>query len=281
MNLRVSSERVFLVGAMRAGTTSLYHYLATHPDIYPTPLKEPRFFCLPSPASSDISDYESLFAGQASERWAFEASTHYTRYPKHRGVPERIRAAFPEARFIYIVRHPIDRIASAYLHWRAHGRERRPFEEAVLSEPSEYLNVSRYHMQLEQYWRAFPRERILVLVFESFIKDTIGTVKRVCEFLDLDPVFESKTLQQRFNESSQEGEPGSVLTFLRRASVYEGMPWRARRWADSLLRRPLPARASLVPPSARGRILERLEDDLARLKAVLGDRLAVWDVSRP
>ncbi|HSC25885.1 MAG TPA: sulfotransferase [Vicinamibacterales bacterium] len=281
MNLRPCTERVFLLGAMRSGTTSLYHYLAEHPDIFPSPLKEPRFFCMPSPAPSDIRDYESLYAGQTRERWSFEASTHYTRYPTHRGVPERIRAAFPEARFIYIVRHPVERIASAYLHWRAHGRERRPFEDAVFSEPSDYLNMSRYHMQLEQYWRVFPRNRILVLVFESFIKDTVGTVKLICEFLDVDPTFESPTLGRRFNESASDTEPGTVLTLLRRAKLHERMPWRVRSWANATLRRSLPERASLVSASVRGGILERLEDDLTELKGVLGDRLAAWDLSRP
>ena len=278
MNFPSADGRVFLVGAMRAGTTSLYNYLAQHPDIFPSSQKEPRFFCHPSQPVSEQRAYESLFAGRTRERWTFEASTHYARFPKYQGVAQRIRETFPEARIIYIVRSPVDRIASAYLHWRAHGRERRGFDEAVFSEPSEYLDVSRYHMQLAQYRQVFPPERILILVFESFITDTRATVRRVCEFLDIDPAFEPANAGQRFNESTRESEAGAVLAFLRRSGLHDRIPWRARRWAEGRLRRPVPARASLVSVGARTRIMEHLEEDLLQLKALLGDSISHWNL---
>ena len=276
MNVPPPKGRVFLVGAMRAGTTSLYNYLAEHPEIFPSSLKEPRFFCHPAQPASEHRAYESLFAGRTTEPWTLEASTHYTRFPKYQGVPERIREMFPEARIVYVVRNPVDRIASAYLHWRAHGRERRQFDDAVFSQPSEYLDVSRYHMQLAQYRQVFPPERIMVLVFESFIADTRATFRRVCEFLEVDPSFEPPNVGQRFNESTRVSEAGPLLGFLRRSGLHGRMPWRARRWADDKLRRPVPARKSLVSNGSRSLIMEHLEEDLLQLKAQLGDSISHW-----
>src|SRR5688572_3137697 len=110
MTLACPQQHFFLIGAMKAGTSSMYEYLAAHPAIYAAPRKEPRLFAKPASEASDLSACAALFAGRTSETWAFEASTAYTKYPMISGVPERIHATFPDARLIYLIRDPIERI---------------------------------------------------------------------------------------------------------------------------------------------------------------------------
>src|SRR5690242_15477606 len=98
----------FIIGAMKAGTTSLYKHLAGHPDIYASPRKEPRIFRDAGDPERQRREFLALFEGRRNERWCFEASTAYTKYPKRSGVAERLRAIVPDARLVYLVRNPID-----------------------------------------------------------------------------------------------------------------------------------------------------------------------------
>src|SRR5688572_21284860 len=147
------SPRPFLIiGAQKAGTTSLYSYLAAHPDIYGSPIKEPKYFLNEQPTANDRRAYYSLFEGRTSQRRTFEATPHYTQFPGYTGVPQRIAAELPDAQLIYIIRHPIERTYSHYMFrlTSAEAREFRGFEEALDLHPF-YTYISRYHSQLEQY----------------------------------------------------------------------------------------------------------------------------------
>jgi len=275
-----SGRHFFVIGAMKAGTSSLYKHLAAHPSIYAPPRKEPRFFSNPTPTQVDVAAYAELFAGRTAESWAFEASTAYTKYPMISGVAERIHAAFPDARLIYLIRDPIERICSAYLHNLAEGRERRSFEKAVLDSSQAYLNVSRYHLQICQYLRVFPRECLLVLLFEEFVADVNGTLNKIAQFLDLAPGFSPVRHAGRYNETSKKRAPGPVLDVLRALSGYRGLPWRVKDWASARLTRSLPSKNDLLDARIHGRLLEELEEDITRLQELLGRDLNCWRLSR-
>lgn len=268
----------FIIGAMKAGTSSLYKYLAAHPSIYAAPRKEPRFFANPVPTEAQASAYAELFAGRTTQDWAFEASTAYTKYPMISGVPERIHAAFPESRLIYLVRDPVERICSAYLHNVAEGRERRTFKEAVFDPSQAYLNISRYHLQLTQYLRVFPRERLLVLVFEEFVSDADATLAEIARFLDLKREFEKLRAAPRYNETSKKRAPTSALRALRPLLRLPVVPARAKRWASARMTRPLPVKDEVVDPRLRARIREELSADTAQLKSLLQREPRGWQV---
>ena len=267
----------FIIGAMKAGTGSLYNYLAGHPDIYASPTKEPKFFAKPSPSGSEIRKYRALFEGRTTERWVFEASGAYSKYPHKDGVPARIQRMAPNARFIYLLRHPVERVFSAYAHNLAEGRERRPVRQAVFG--NGYLDVSRYHLQLQQYLKLFPRARILVLLFEDLVAERAETVRRVFRFLDLDEDVLLANLDRRFNETSRKRAPGPVLRAMAAVPGYPHLPWRLRNFCYERFSVPLPPRQALLDSGAYNELLEALKDDIEKLKSLLGDDLRQWDLS--
>ena len=123
-----------ILGAQKAGTTSLFDYLGQHPEVYPSPIKETHFFDhggvrqtyagpvrIPGPKIKSLEEYEGLFDGVRDEKAVGEATPTYLYLP---GVAERIRHHVPEARLIAILRDPVERAYSGYQHAVRNGRER-------------------------------------------------------------------------------------------------------------------------------------------------------------
>jgi len=270
----------FVIGAMKAGTSTMHSHLAEHPSIYAPARKEPKFFSNPSPGAAEVAAYTRLFANRDSAAWAFESSTAYTKYPMIAGVPERIHAAVPDARLIYLIRNPVDRICSAYLHNVAEGRERRSFEDAVFEPTQAYLNISRYHLQLSQYLRVFRRDQVLVLLFEDFVADVDRTLTEVAQFLDLDDGFAKVGKAKKYNETAQKRSMSPLIQTLTRLPGYRFLPWTLRRRAAERLTDPLPSKQEIIDGRLRERILRELDADLARLGDVLERDFSCWRPAR-
>jgi hypothetical protein len=125
-----------VIGAMKAGTTSLYHYLRHHEQVFMPKVKELDFFVEEMNWPRGIHWYTQQFAGAAAGVLASgEASTSYSKYPQHAGVPERMAATVPDVKLLYVVRDPIARIRSHYRHRVLVGAEREGLETAVLRDP--------------------------------------------------------------------------------------------------------------------------------------------------
>ena len=129
-----------IIGTMKGGTTSLHRYLRQHPEVFMPERKELNFFLdeyagppIDPPEernwSRGITWYERQFAGAERERAVGEASANYSRYPTYPGVAERIAEVVPQMKLIYLMRNPIDRVLSHYLHDFANGREQRPLHD--------------------------------------------------------------------------------------------------------------------------------------------------------
>ena len=138
----------FVAGAAKSGTSSLFHYLGAHPDVYKSPSKEPHFFCsqhfperFTGPGDEgfsrdtvrDEAAYRRLFSGADAFTAAGEASVYYLLYPD---VAECIQAWNPQAKIILLLRNPVDRAFSAYMHLIRDGRETLSFERALVEEPA-------------------------------------------------------------------------------------------------------------------------------------------------
>jgi len=183
-----NEANLFIIGAMKSGTTSLHEYLGSHPRIFMSREKEPGYFVEELALAKGESWYRSLF--DADERYLYrgESSTHYTKLPVYGGVVERIYRFNPQARLIYIMRNPFERTVSHY--WHAvrdlhHGGELRPLLEAVREQP-DYLAFSDYAMQLEPYIERFGRESVYALTFEALVRDPQSEVDRICDWLELE-----------------------------------------------------------------------------------------------
>jgi hypothetical protein len=264
----------FIIGAMKAGTTSLFKYLADHPQVYASPRKEPRIFRDPSALARRRAAFSELFEGRTDEPWCFEASTAYTKFPRISGVPRRIAEVAPHARFVYLVRNPVERVWSHYVHNLAHGREKASFAEALTSR-KQYLDISRYHMQLSQYLDVYPRDRVLVQVFEEMTQDPSATVRAIAAFLDIDTSYRPVTGDVAFNASSQKARASSPLRMARSLGIDEMLPSRVRRWMKDK-GSALPAKQEGLTTDVRLRLAETLRPDVEAFFGHLGRRVPAW-----
>lgn len=176
---------LFIVGAMKSGTTSLHTYLAAHPDVYMSSTKEPGYF---TPEEGyypkDLDWYLSLFEAGAGHRVVGESSTHYTKRPVFDGVAERIRKFSTDARIVYVMRDPVRRAISHYWHARRRFEEHRSILEAI-EEVDVYRQFGDYPYQLEPYLSTFGSGQVYTLTFETLTRDPRAATNDVLEWLSL------------------------------------------------------------------------------------------------
>ena len=144
--------------------------------------KEPNFFSDDANYARGIDWYASLFAEAGNHLLAGEASTHYTKLPTHPHTVDRMVRALPRVKLIYVMRHPIERLTSHYLHEITVGRVSVSLQEAVDRHP-ELVDYGRYSMQLEPYLRAYGQESILPVFFDSLVAQPDLEFERVGRFL--------------------------------------------------------------------------------------------------
>lgn len=189
---------LFLIGAMKSGTTTLHQHLAAHPSVFMSDPKEPCYFVARSQLDWPAIEARGFWRGEKYYLELFEAagdlpvvgesSTLYSKAPRISGVPERIARFNPAARIVYIMRDPIERAISHYWHQVRFQREHRDLLTAVREEPH-YREVSHYAMQLEPYRRLFGAERVATLTIEGLRADPLGEIERLYRWLGIDPSF--------------------------------------------------------------------------------------------
>jgi Sulfotransferase domain len=194
---------LIVIGGLKCGTTSLHHYLNLHPQVQMSRPKELNFFVaeLNWPLGRDW--YASHFRARAPVRG--ESSPHYTNRPRFDGVAARMAATLPEARLIYMVRDPIDRMLSHYLHNVGGGYEDRPLPEALGDTHTAYVDRSRYFFQLEPYLDAFESDRVMVVSREELLRDRAQTMRRVFGFLGVDEGFTSDQFEREWETGTAKG----------------------------------------------------------------------------
>src|SRR5439155_23780937 len=175
-----------VIGAMKAGTTSLYEYLRVHPQVFMACPKELDFFAEVKNWGRGCAWYEDRFASAGAALALGEASPSYANDPNHPGVPQRIAELVPDVRLVYLVRHPVDRIESHFRHRARYEHELRPADEAVFQDLSRYLSPSLYGHQIRCYLEWFPREQLLVVRSEDLLHCRRRTLRRVFQFLGVD-----------------------------------------------------------------------------------------------
>jgi hypothetical protein len=168
-----------VIGAMKCGTSSLYAYLREHPQVEMSTIKEPDFFIEEHNFGRGIDWYRSLWPEGGEARG--EASSSYTKRHGFGGVPARMHSIIPDARLVYVVRDPFDRIVSHYVHNRAAGRENETFEVAVGKRPmrNNYVQTTAYAGQLEEYLPYFPMDQILVVDANELMHRRMPTLRGV------------------------------------------------------------------------------------------------------
>lgn len=256
-----------VIGAMKAGTTALYGYLAEHPDVFMATPKELDFFVDSGTWRLGMEWYEQKFADAGSARARGEASPNYSKVHLIPKPAERIAAAIPQARLIYVVRHPIERMRSMYLHQVADGRERRSIDEALATN-RDYLRTSSYGFQVAAYLRWFPRDQLLLLKSEDLRADRQAALHRVFDFIGVDPSFVPAGIAEEPNQAALRRFPNAAGAALLRFPPYQqrvAQSWRVRELHNKLLTTAHDPAAAAISPEVEAQLRDALAPDLDRL----------------
>ena len=174
-----------IIGAAKSGTTSLYKYLSRHPQIYLSAIKEPQFFAVDSKYERGIEWYSSLFNDARPEQICGEASTDYTKLPLYPKTADRIVRHLPNVKMIYIMRHPVERAYSHYVHLERGRKIELTFKD-YCQKNSVCLDTSYYIQQIHHYLDLFPKESFLFLLMEDLIHNPDRTLRQICKFIGVD-----------------------------------------------------------------------------------------------
>jgi hypothetical protein len=288
----LAAPNFFIVGAAKAGTTSLHAYLSSHPQVFMPTLKEPHYFAdfelMPEfdnflPVIRDQAEYQALFKGSEGYVAVGEASPSYLCDP---AAAERIRSAIPAAKIIISLRNPVERAFSHYLMEFNRGAETLPFDRALESDALRrekgwgksgmYAELSLYSGQVASFLREFGRDRVLVILFEDLIRDTHGTMGEVARFLGIDPAAFPESAIARVHNPFEVSRGPMARALLRMRSI---RLW-AKRWVPKTVRRHVRDRYLFVAKpkpelDARSRqaLAERFEKDVQALESLLGREL--------
>jgi hypothetical protein len=291
----VTLPTFIVVGAAKAGTTALYWYLAEHPQIFMSPMKETNFFAygvddegrllygdpeLHRFRVRSLPEYEELFGGAETALAIGEASPIYLECPQ---AATRIRALLPDARIVCGLRDPVDRAYSDYqMYLRSRGRRFDPGRDLATTAPwtrpgSHWMRIGRYHEMLSRYFDLFPREQIHVFLFDDLKRAPANVVRDVYAFVGVDPAF-SPDLQTPHNVG---GLPGSMLLerFLTSNVIRRAVePLVPKRAADRVrrLRTQNLRHAPPLPASMRAEMARHFRDEVVKTSELIGRSLDGW-----
>lgn len=291
----------FVIGAGKSGTTSLYHYLKQHPQIFMSPVKEPKYFAFASKelnftgpgdqrvvpqTTTTIEAYLDLFKDAGDEPIIGEASTVYLNTGE---TARRMAEQVPHARLVAVLRHPADRAYSAYMHLRRDGYESlETFAAALDAEPQRIREGYYYHWhlrtrgyygrQLQAYYEQFPRNQIKVYLFEDFFDQPYRVLADIFQYLGVNDSFRPD-ISARHNQS---GIPRnqSVQNFLTKPHplkewVKRFIPERIGHRMISVMQRGVVATPGLAP-EIRARLTEEFREDILLLQDLIQRDLSHW-----
>lgn len=275
-----------IIGAAKAGTTSLHHYLDQHPQISMSWPKETNFFARDN--HMDLLDwYISCFPNQPGLRG--EASPTYANFPVRKHVPERIYSLLPHAKLIYLVRDPIERTESYYYHKYFNRTESRGIDRvfAEIDSPDDpYIAASRYAMQLEQYLAFFPLSQIMIIDSRDLKVAREPTMRSVFSFLGLGPALSSEDLRREIKvrtKSVRVSRAAARVRYSAPAQIGRRMlPVPVREPLYAMARRALSPMGTVTPtglsPDMRERVAGFFREDAARLRELTSQPFAHWSV---
>lgn len=172
-----------IIGAMKCATSTLHEQLARQPGLFMATPKEPNFFSDDEQWERGLQWYGSLFAAAAGDTLCGESSTHYTKLPTYPDTIRRMQETFPRPiKLIYIMRDPIERLVSQYIHEWTQRVISEPIDDAIRSHP-ELVQYSRYALQIEPYLETFGPEAVLPVFFERLLASPQEELVRICRFI--------------------------------------------------------------------------------------------------
>ena len=273
-----------IIGAPKAGTTSLHAYLDRHPQVHMSDPKELYFFDDPDYRSRQ-QWYESHFETDAPLRG--EATPHYAMYPFYEGVPERIHELIPDAKLVYLVRDPLEQVVShcVQLYTNGYCADAGELLADIERVDNPGICASRYATQLQQYLPLFDRDQLIVIDQHELKTDRSKTVADVFRFLGVDPELADVDFDEELNarldkyEFTRTGDFlwSRVLSPAGRAVM--PLPVRdriRRRVTDAIPHRRVESPA--LSDELRARLVAMLEPEMAWLRRFSGQDFPTWQL---
>lgn len=285
-----------VIGAAKAGTTALYHCLKQHPQIYMSPMKEPRFFALEGEtlhprdpihrqSITNLADYLNLFQAVSSETAIGEASPLYLSHPQ---ASANIQHHLPTAKLIAILRNPIERAYSHFTHMRQTGVEPlSDFTKALQEAEYEidgfirrrpYIQVGFYYAQLLRYFENFDPQQIKIYLYEDWKHHPGNFLGSLFEFLDVDPGF----VPSQSNHYNTYGIPRNQLIHQLttnhnplRSIARALIPRENRHSLMRIIQRKNSIRMAM-PTEARGYLSQIYTADILKLQELIQRDLSGW-----
>jgi len=279
-----------IIGGLKCGTTSIHHYLGLHPDIHMSKPKELNFFAAEQNWDLGFEWYKGRF--DSTVKINGESSPHYTNRPRFNGVAERIHEYCPDARLVYMVRDPIKRILSHWVHATGAGYETREFVETLSKPDTSYIHRSMYWMQLQPYLELFDPGQIEVITQEELGSNRDGTMKKAFTFLGVDENFTSEQWDREWEKSSAKHDgkyqimenlvklPGFRSLDRNFDRLPESMRWMVEKVVHNPDKPPAPKPA--IPDDLMVTLKGRFREDVTGLEGFVGHKFDGWnDYSEP
>ncbi len=292
----------FLIGAGKSGTTSLYHYAKQHPQIFMSPVKEPKYFALagrmpeftgrgdarivPQTTTTEQA-YLALFSGAGDKPVRGEASTIYLGGIE--GTAQRLAGQIPAARIVAILRHPADRAYSAYMHLRRDGFETlESFQQALDAEPGRiragfyfhwHLRSRGYYARhLQPWYQCFPRTQVRVYLYEDLVASPLSLLADLFRFLRVDDSFQPD-VSARHNQSGLPVNPRVQNFLTKQHPVKEWlkhfMPEEIGHRIISMVQ-PGIIGTPEMPAGVRAQLTDDFREDILQLQDLIGRDLSHW-----
>jgi hypothetical protein len=290
-----------VIGAAKAGTTSLWDFLKSHPEVYlPAEIKETNFFALegtrpnfrgPADAEginrgaiTDLEAYQKLFDAVSDHKAVGEVATSYLYYP---AAPLRIKAHIPDVKIIAVLRNPVDRAFSSYLHTIRDGRESvHDFAAALRLEDERiaanwehiwhYKAMGFYYAQLSRYYELFDARQIKVYLFDDLVNDERAVLSDLMRFLGIDDTVEVRLKRLNASSHARVSRVNCIQSLVRGEHLI-------KRAARRLLPAPWLAQARIaltrrieVTSAVRRELIQFFRDDIEKLAGLIGRDLSSW-----
>lgn len=263
-----------IAGAMKSATTSLQVQLEQQPGIFMCEPKEPNFFSDDDQYAKGMAWYAALFSAAPANDLLGEASTHYTKLPTYPLCVARLHKHLPNTRLVYVMRHPVDRLVSHYMHEWSLGNVDCGIDEAVARHP-EMVAYGKYAMQLAPIFDSYSRGAVLPVFFDRLIREPQAELERVCRFIGYTKAPIWKTDLKPENVSSERIRKFPLYDFvidsapaawLRRTLIPKS--WREKVRANLAMRQ-----RPVLSPAVRTELEAEFDRDLATLGEWLGKPL--------
>ncbi len=276
-----SAPDVFVIGAMRVGTTLFYNLMRTQDGISVARMKETDAYLNDKRAAEADSLNKKQYADPQSI-W-IDISPNYSKRHAFPGVAKRIHAANPDARFIYLVRDPIKRAESHFQHITLEST--KPDDQSLSEEAlDDVVNTSRYHWQMKPYLDLFPIDRFLFIDFEDFVKEPTAYTDIIGIHIEAPETFSlPETLDKPSNTIDQIGRLPSWWAPLRRSSLGTKIRQRLPRNAMNIIKKVVKSKSDIetlptLSQDIKDRLVEEGRKEIPKFQKLTGLDLSNWHI---